>query len=256
MFSLLTAIALAHGPLDASLSQVDADILERPESAELYIKRAQLHLAEGEEQEAAEDLRVAQALGGDVALDLAIVTADEATLDALLPAPHAKAHAARASMRSERGELQQALEDLDAALALDPTPERYLERMRIAEQLDPQRAIDGLEGAPGAVCALERVRLLRESGQRALAREAVDRLLEQNPDHPEWLLLRADLSIFGRPYRKRAQEILEARVQSRPSEKNQALLERSQKGCSALGTCAGALWPGMLMLLWRRRCSG
>ncbi len=256
MFSLLTAIALAHGPLDASLSQVDADILASPESAELYIKRAQLHLAEGEEAEAAEDLRAAQARGGEVALDLAIITADEATLDALLPAPHAKAHAARGRMRIERGELTGALEDLDAAVLLDPTPERYLERMRLAEQVDVQLAIDGLEGAPGAVCALERVRLLRQTGQRALARDAVDHLLEQNPDHPEWLLLRADLSIFGRPYRKRAQEILEARVQSRPSEKNQALLERSQKGCSALGTCAGALWPGMLMLLWRRRCSG
>ena len=149
-----------------------------------------------------------------------------------------------------------ALEDLDAAVLLDPSPERYLARMRVAEQLDLQLAIDGLEGAPGAVCALERVRLLRESGQMALARAAVDRLLEQNPDHPEWLLLRAEVSVYGRPYRRRARAILETRVQSRPSEKNQALLERSQKGCSSLGACAGALWPGMLMLLWRRRCSG
>jgi tetratricopeptide (TPR) repeat protein len=235
------------------LSRVDAEIVQNPESAELYIRRAQLHLVEGELDEAAEDLRSAQARGGDVALDLAIVTDDEATLNALLPAPHAKAHAARAAMRAERGELELALEDLNAAVALDPTPERFLSRMRVAEQLDVQDAIDGLGGAPGAVCALEQVRLLRESGQRALAREAVDALLEQSPDHPEWLLLRAELSLYGRPYRKRAQEILKARVQSRPSEKNQALLERSQKGCSSFGTCAGALWPGMLLLLWRRR---
>ena len=247
----------AHGPLDATLSRVDAEILQDPDSAELYVRRAQLHLVEGEEAEAAEDLRAALARGGDVALDLAIVTADEATLDALLPAPHAKAHAARAQMRLERGELNPALEDLDAAVLLDPTPERFLDRMRVAEQLDVQLAIDGLEGAPGAVCALERVRLLRKSGQTALAREAVDRLLEQSPNHPEWLLLRAELSVFGRPYRKRAQEILEARVQTRPSDKNQALLERSQKGCSSLGACTGTLWPGMLLLMWRRRrCSG
>ena len=254
---LLVSIALAHGPLDATLSRVDAEILENPESAELYIQRAQLHLAEGEQAEAAEDLRSALARGGNVALDLAIVTADEDTLNALLPAPHAKAHAARAQLRADRGELDAALEDLNAAVALDPTPERYLARMRVAEQLDLQAAIDGLEGAPGAVCALERVRLLRESGQTRLAREQVDRLLEQSPEHPEWLLLRAELSIFGRPYRRRAEAVLEARMQTRPSEKNQALLERSQKGCSSMGACAGTLWPGMLMLMWRRRrCSG
>ena len=253
LLSLHVGLALAHGPLDVTLSRVDAEIVKNPDSAQLYIKRAQLHLVEGEEEEAAEDLRAAQALGADVALDLAIVTDDQATLDALLPAPHAKAHAARAAMRAERGELDLALEDLDAAVVLDPTPERFLSRMRVAEQLDVQNAIEGLAGAPGAVCAVERVRLLRETGQTVLARQAVDALLEQSPDHPEWLLLRAEVSVYGRPYRKRAQEILKARVQTRPSEKNLALLERSQTGCSSFGACAGALWPGMLLLLWRRR---
>ena len=105
----------------------------------------------------------------------------------------------------------------------------------------------------GAVCALERVRLLRETGQTVLARQAVDALLEQSPDHPEWLLLRAEVSVYGRPYRKRAQEILKVRVQTRPSDKNLALLERSQRGCSSFGSCAGTLWPGMLFMWWRRR---
>lgn len=253
LFFPLVGLSLAHGPLDATLSRVDAEIVENPDSAQLYIKRAQLHLVEGEEAEAADDLRSAQALGGDVALDLAIVTADQATLDALLPAPHAKAHAARAAMRAERGDLELALADLDAAVVLDPTPERFLSRMRVAEQLDAQNAIEGLAGAPGAVCALERVRLLRETGQTVLARQAVDALLEQSPDHPEWLLLRAEVSVYGRPYRKRAQEILKVRVQTRPSDKNLALLERSQRGCSSFGSCAGTLWPGMLFMWWRRR---
>lgn len=250
---LLLGVAWAHGPLDATRSALDAEILANPDDPALYLRRAQLHLVKGEEDFAAEDLRAAAQRGGDVALELAIVTHDEATLDALLPAPHAGAHAARGAMRLERGDLLGALEDLDAAVQQDPTPERHLARMRVAEQVDLQRAIDGLEGAPGAVCALERVRLLREAGQTALARAQVDALLEQNPEHPEWLLLRAELSVFGRPYRKRAQAVLEERMQGRPSAANQALYARSQQGCASGGTTTGGLWSLALLLLWRRR---
>lgn len=250
---LLIGVAWAHGPLDATQSAIDAEILERPKDPALYIRRAQLHLVQGEEDFAAEDFQAALERGGDVALDLAIVREDEATLDALLPAPHAGAHAARAELRWARGAWAPAMEDLDAAVRLDPSPERYMARMRVAEAQDPQRAIDGLEGAPGAVCALERVRLLRETGQTGLARAQVDALLEQNPEHPEWLLLRAELSVFGRPYRRRAEAILAERIQTRPSEANQALYAQSQQGCAQGGTNGGALWALGLLLLWRRR---
>jgi tetratricopeptide (TPR) repeat protein len=182
------------------------------------LRRAELLRRAGHPADAAADLRVVARLDPDnrpLKLERALVAIDRGQrraarrdLDAFLATGDGTvlAHATRAQLRQHAGELADARADYDAALAIGPTPELYLQRADVDEADDDLDAAsrglaEGCAGttSPPVVLLLRRLDVERRRERFDLALEVVDTMLRGAPHRAEWILERAEvLSALGR----------------------------------------------------------
>lgn len=177
-------LARAHeyrelGHLREALADVNA-ALRGGKTPEALTERARVQLARGRVEAAGSDLDAALRLRSDWA--------------------EARVERARLRLMGNPG-LERKLAaraDLDVAIAVLPTPEVVIERLRIDEglrDLDAARAglIAALDRIDAVVLGLELVRIERLRGDTNGALAAVDRLLIQRPSHPGWILIRGEI---------------------------------------------------------------
>jgi tetratricopeptide (TPR) repeat protein len=202
------------GRFAAAAADATAAIRVEP-SPEAFTERAAIASARGDAERAMQDLERALALRPDWA-------------DAL--AARARLYLARAD--EEPGRLEAARRDFDVAIAVRPSPELVLERLRVDERRgDAQAASSGLrEGVvvTGAVVlVLEWMRVDSERGALDGAILAAEHLLAIQPDHPGWLLARARLAEqASRPDVARfvyelALQSVERQLEARPTEQRE-----------------------------------
>jgi len=202
--------AYAHPGLDTQLDAIDGRIEASPDDAQLHLRRAQLLREFGHHRDALAELRVVTRLdpaGREVLLERALVHVAldhprraERDLDRYLETgpDDAVALAQRAALRSADQRLGPALRDIDAAIALGGTPNLYLERGRLQEQLGMLDAAargyrQGLDVlGPAIVLQLALVDVELRRGVPQLALPIVDAMLVSSI-RADWILLRADV---------------------------------------------------------------
>ena len=221
-FAALAGVAFAHGDLHEQIANVTAQIRKSPDSADLYLKRAELHRLHEEWPAAAADYNRAEQLAptavathlGRGKLLLATGRLDEAKAElgkfiAANPG-HVDALVTRARVETKRKEPLAAAGDFARAIALAPRPEPefYLERAQslaaagddhIAEAL---RCLDDgtekLGNLPTLGLYAIELDLRRKNFDAALAR--VEKLSAGSPRKEGWLERRGDiLTAAGRP---------------------------------------------------------
>lgn len=207
--------ALAHKDAGPRLRALDHALERAPEDAGLLVERARLRRTSGAFEGAFADLRRAHEvapLRGEPWLEAARL--DDARGDraralvdlaAALAAPvlgasaRAEALELRAMIHEEAGRLDRARADLDAAVAVAPTPERVLARGRVDEARGDLEAAaggyrDGIARLGAAVVLVRAlVRVSRARGDLEVALAAVDAVMPGAKVKAEWRLERAAL---------------------------------------------------------------
>jgi tetratricopeptide (TPR) repeat protein len=153
-------------------------------------------------------------------------------------APSARAHSLRARLREQFGNDAGALQDARTALRLAPGPERALRAARLLSTAQGPRAagslcVEAANALGGAVTLrLAAVDYFAAAGHPDLALTQVSALLAASPQHPDWLVLSADLlDEAGRPKdaqsrRLRALARLDEALAIRPTPARQAARAR------------------------------
>lgn len=211
----LATQAAAHGDLHEQIEAVTVRIAEAPASALLHLKRAELHRAHRQWEEALADYARVAALDPDLAaVDLGrgllfIETdAPRTALDALnrflarYPA-HAEARAARARALARLGEPEAAAADLTAAIAASPRPrpEYFTERAQVIAAGGEPRIAEALRGLDEGIARLGplvtlqllaiELELKRHASDAALDR--VETLAAVSPRKETWLTRRGEI---------------------------------------------------------------
>ncbi|MCA9709136.1 MAG: tetratricopeptide repeat protein, partial [Myxococcales bacterium] len=226
-------------------------IAAAPDDADLRLRRAELRRRQGHPKDALADLRVAARLRPDarvVWLQQALALSElgrareaERLLDRFLAAgpPTADALAERARLREADERLELARADLDAAIAVRPTPELVLARGRLDERrgrLDDAAAgyREGLRAlGPAVVVQLALVDADRRRGAPEAALALLDDLLRTGSPRADWILMRAEiLDELGLPAAatvERLRALLEAHaaVRHRPTPLHQLTLAQA-----------------------------
>jgi tetratricopeptide (TPR) repeat protein len=215
----MAPVAIAHGDLHEQIAAVTGRLQQQP-TAELFLKRGELHRAHAEHEAALADFDRAEQL--KPALDAARLCrglcllqagkpaeAREALNEFLIRRPeHAEGHAARARAQVRLKQFMEAAADFDRAIALtdEPKPDYFVERARaLVEASDFDRAIRGLDAGLkqlGALPTFEslamEIELKVQRYDAALAR--VDRLIARSARKETWLERRGEiLAQAGRP---------------------------------------------------------
>jgi tetratricopeptide (TPR) repeat protein len=249
----------AHADLDIVQSAVAEAVARDPESAEAYLRQAQVQQVAGEWDAALESLEHAARHGADpdsvaaargrVFLAAGFARMARLELDGVL-----ERRPDLAAVRFERGRAWLALGDTDRAAAdfaravadmEHPTPDHVL-ACRDAHVKAGRReaALDALDRGMarlGAVASLQlaAIDLELELGHPDRALERVDRLLVTSPSNPAWVARRGEiLALAGRPEEARvafgqALALLEARPGERRGARSAALEHRLR---AALGS--------------------
>jgi tetratricopeptide (TPR) repeat protein len=165
--ALAATSILAHPGLHHDIEELSERIVRDPSSVELYLERANRYRLDGRPDVALSDLdRAAAIAAGDprIAAERGLSFADlgcddeaEMELTRFLASGRAStaALAARARLRARAGRDDDAIDDLDAAIALGPDPDLYLERNALLRRLgrleDASRGLrEGLARLSGA----------------------------------------------------------------------------------------------------------
>lgn len=206
--------AQAHGDIHAQIEVVSQEIKKQP-TAELYLKRGELHRVHSETQQALADYDQAEKL--DPQMISVLLCRGRALFDASRPQEalppldrylkqmpnHGEGVLTRARVLAALGKHKQATEDFTRSieLAKAPLPEQYLERS--AAQLkagDPKAALAGLEvgmARIGEILTLQVAAIEIEVGQKdfapALAR--VDKLISAAQRKESWQAMRGDILV-------------------------------------------------------------
>ncbi len=216
---VLANAALAHGPLHEQIEEVTKLIARFPDSAELYLKRGELHrhhrdwkaaLADYDQSERLEpNLSLVDLYRGNLLLDASRLDEARKALDRFLDTcpDDGNGLLTRARVLAQLGEHLPAATDFSRAIArLDtPQPEYYLERAQAlcaAQQTDD--ALCGLdEGMQrlGQIVTLQLFAIDLEIKQQrydaALSR--LEQIAAQSPRKEKWLLRRGEiLQMAGR----------------------------------------------------------
>lgn len=210
LIAIASSNAQAHPGAHHDVERLTGLLKERPEDVELLIQRAHFARLDRQFDLALRDLKVVEAIVSrpDVHFHRGRIFADEG----LNPAAEreftlaidgglktGQAYAARGRIRREIGEVEDALVDFDASLALMPDLELYVERGEL--QVNLNRLDDAEKGYREAVSRLGDAFVIR-SAQIDLAelrgtyRDAialVDEQLSKSRSKTDWLLKRAEI---------------------------------------------------------------
>ena len=222
VWAVLTVAALAHGDLHEQIASVTAQIQKNPESAELVLKRAELHRVHEDWPGAAADYdRAAQLapglavvhLGrGKMLLSQGRFDEAKAELDKFLAGNSGQVDGLVTRARSEmkRGNPLASAVDFARAIALSPRPEPeyYLERAQALAAAGGEHVTEALRclddgmaklgNLPAlGLCAIE-LEVKRNEFDPALSR--LERLSAISPRKEAWLERRGDiLRLANRP---------------------------------------------------------
>lgn len=227
---LAASVSSGHEGIDATVQEVDALIGHGMESADLYLRRGELHRLAGRTGEALADYARARALDPSLSLlDLCQAAAEREAGEAdcalnsvdrfLMCEPRSLSGLClRASLLAALGRASEAVAAYDRAIDLclppnDPEPDWYLERARLDASLGGDgvdRALAGVEAGLGRLgpaialelCALD---LEVEHGRTEAALARLGRVMERTPRREAWLSRRGALL-------ERAGRIAEARI--------------------------------------------
>lgn len=212
--------AAAHDGLHEEIARLSSAIERDPCSAELHLRRAELHRLHRDWNAALSDLRRAEAL--DPRLDGLYLAGARIQLDAgglgaardllgrqlALHPGDPRALLVKAELELRQGAVEEAVRDYDQAIAgLElPEPDPYLARAEALVSLGPEgvaRALEGLDAGLvrlGPVAALElravELELARGRSDDALAR--VDALAARSPRQERWLAWRGEILLEAR----------------------------------------------------------
>lgn len=230
VLTALIGVAHPHEGVHERVEAVEARVAAQPDRAVHRVALADAYRRAGRPDLALAELEEAARLDpSDKALwlvkaeahrDLGELAEAEGAADRLLASgPDFAGYALRADVRALRGRPLDALDDWDAAIALRVTPDAVIARGRLAEDIgDLDRAAAGYRQGSGVAVrqALIEVELRRDRPDAAIAE--ADALLAANPDHPDWLLLRAHAhevagdAASARLDRERALAVLDAQL--------------------------------------------
>jgi tetratricopeptide (TPR) repeat protein len=233
--------AEAHQGLSVELARLNEKVAVRPYDLELLLDRSALHRRRGDSAAALADLEQIALLAptnrrlkverGLVFFALKDLVQAERELDLFLATGPGSVEAlwTRAKLREDTGRPGQAIEDYNAALRLDPSPDLYLARGRLHEArgelaIAAQGYEEGLRRLGGAVALrLALLRVEEQLGRPERAIALIDEVLPGLQVKAEWLLKRAQACAAAgnlgaaRQDREAALEELNALLRERPS---------------------------------------
>lgn len=207
----------AHPELESQISDVDGRIETEGPSAELFLRRAELHRIHGDLKAAMADLNRARTADPDLALVDYFIARVEFENGKLKPAgrhidrflgrvpDHSAALTIRARISMARGRTVDAIADysraIEASDAGRPEPGLYLERARAQQKLGRDAipaAIEGLDRGAEALgqpitLAQFAIELELERGNHRGAIERIDRLAARAARQESWHLKRAEI---------------------------------------------------------------
>lgn len=207
MYSLA---ASAHDGLDAQIARVTAQIAANATSAELFVRRGELHRAARHWSEALADLERAASLDpmltpidlvrAHVFLDAGRAKDAVASASRFLERQpdHADAFVVRARARARLGLIRDADADFARALTLHQLPELYIERARLlggSGRAGMEQAVQALDEGiarlgPIVTLELEAIGLDVQLKRYDAALARVDRAGDKTPRKEEWLARR------------------------------------------------------------------
>ena len=204
----------AHPEIEARVEIVTKQIEREPGNAALFIKRGQLHHTHRDWEAALRDFDHAAELDpnayvvhvrrGETLFDNGRPGDAKQALDKFLQfnGDHAEAMVLRARALAQLGAVDEAIADLNRAIARSarPQPDWFLERARLsATQFDGiDEALRGLEEGMtrlGPLVTLETVAIDLElrRGRHDAAAARIDRILSRMPRKEHWLVRRAEV---------------------------------------------------------------
>ncbi len=212
----------AHGPLHGQIAELDSAMATSSDLAPLLLRRAELHLLDGNRTNALADVTAAGRLRPDlpelwwvrgrVALDAGRFAEALPDLDRWLERHprHNLAMVRRAAARSGVGDVAGAVQDCSAAIALAdrPDPDLFLMRARLLRQLGPDRYREALRGLDEGIARLgelvvlqlEAIDLERALGDFDPALRRLERMIGQAARKETWRVRKAELlTQAGRP---------------------------------------------------------
>jgi tetratricopeptide (TPR) repeat protein len=204
-----------HGDFHEQIVALDAQIVESPAKAELWLRRGELHHAHGDWDAARADydkvvaldpaLAVVHLARGRLFLQTGALKEAQAELDKFLAAHPQSADGlvARARVQRRLGAWDGAVADYDQAIAAarDPEPDYYLERAELIAARGPEqidRAIRGLDeglarlGQP-VTLALSAIELEVAAGRYDAALQRIDAICDRTPRKELWLARRGEV---------------------------------------------------------------
>lgn len=205
------AAAMAHPGLHHDIERVTLMIQDDPGRADLYLDRAVYERLDQQYEKALADLDTVRRLDPknvplliERGLTLAAIGRDREAEKALTRyiesgPKSAPAFAGRASIRARTGRTTAAIADYDAAIAIEPDVEYYLERGALQEKAgrwDDAAAGygEGLARLGGAVnLRLALIRAEIEAGRPEAAVTTIDDAMARPGINTEWLLRKADV---------------------------------------------------------------
>ncbi len=219
MWVVLTASAFAHGDLHEQIANVTEQVQKSPESAELVLKRAELHRVHADWPAAAADYdRAAQLapgllvvhLGrGRMLLSQGRFEEAKAELDQFVAGNpgHVDGFVTRARIEVKRGKPLAGAEDFARAIALSarPEPEVYLERAQALVAAGGEHVAEALRCLDDGTAKLGNLPTLglyaielevkREEFDSALSR--LERLSAVSPRKEAWFERRGDILLLA-----------------------------------------------------------
>jgi hypothetical protein len=159
LFLVFTGTGCGHGNFHELVTDLNARVEAAPEQAQLRLDRAQIFLEHEDLALAKEDLQVADSLGGHTEMVLLLQakwhrlskqwTEARQAIDSCLRlgAKNVPAHWERLEILLGQQETALALQEADGLLEMagTHTPELVLQRVQLAEQLDPADALQWLD---------------------------------------------------------------------------------------------------------------
>ena len=259
--SLVTWPASAHPEIETQIADLSFRIAAEPETAELYLRRGELHRIHKDWKAAEADFLLARKVEPDLVvvdfhrgrmkLDAGHAQEAKILLDRFLAKMpnHVEGLVTRARAEVALGRPKAAARDFTRALsALDehgrPRPTYYLERSRALEGLGRlDQAVRGLDeglarlGQP-VTLQLYAIELELRRGRHDAALERLERIAAQSPRQEAWLMRRGEiLELAGRREEARgAYAGALAAIESLPATRrwNRAVVELETSAQSAL----------------------
>ena len=213
------AEARAHGELHPRIDELTRELAAAP-TAELHLRRGELHRLDGNFPAALADYEIAERL--DPGLATVVLCQGRALFEAGHPGPakamldeflrrrpdHAGGFLLRARVHAKLGARREAVEDYGRAIAQaeEPRPEMFVERAEVQMAAgEPAAALAGLEEGLARLGAIVALHLPALDAELALARfdaalSRVDGLAAATERKEPWLERRAEvLARAGRP---------------------------------------------------------